>query len=127
MAEESITQLRLHNQRLAGSSFHSPVEVVRWLGAVQSQDFQAAKWAVGKRTPDATDAAVEQAFNEGEILRTHVLRPTWHFVAREDIRWMLEITAPQVKAANATYYRRLELNQAIFMEGNAAIEKALQG
>ncbi len=123
----SITRLRLHSQRLDGSSFHSPVEVVRWLGAVQAQDYPAAKWAVGQRAQAVSDAAIEQAFNEGAILRTHILRPTWHFVAREDIRWMLALTAPQVKAASATYYRRLGLDQPVLEDGNAAIEKALQG
>ncbi len=127
MVETSITQLRLHSQRLDGSRFHSPVEVVRWLGAVQAQDYPAAKWAVGQRTRTATDAAIEKAFNEGAILRTHVLRPTWHFVAREDIRWMLALTAPQVKAANATYYRRLRLDQATLVQAYLTIEKALQG
>ncbi len=127
MAKSSIPQLRLHSQRLDGSRFHSPVEVVRWLGAVQAQDYPAAKWAVGQRTRTATDAAIEKAFNEGAILRTHVLRPTWHFVAREDIRWMLALTAPQVKAVNAPYYRRLRLDQAIFEQANLILEKALQG
>ena len=88
----SITRLRLHSQRLDGSSFHSPVEVVRWLGAVQAQDYPAAKWAVGLRARTANDAAIEQAFNEGAILRTHVMRPTWHFVTPADIRWLLALS-----------------------------------
>ncbi len=127
MAGLSITQVRLHNQRLDGSRFKSPVEVVRWLGAVQAQDFPAARWAVGQRTLDATDSAIEQAFNEGAILRTHVLRPTWHFVAPEDIRWMLALTAPQVKAQSATYYRRLNLDQAVFGRACSVTIKALEG
>ncbi len=123
----TITQARLRNQRLDGSSFPSPVEVVRWLGAVQAQDYPSAKWAVGLRARGVTDAAIEQAFNDGAILRTHILRPTWHFVAREDIRWMLALTAPQVRAVNATYYRRLGLDQAVFGAANAIIAKALEG
>ncbi len=127
MVESSITQLRLHSQRLDGARFNSPVEVVRWLGAVQAQDYPAAKWAVGQRTRIATDTAVEKYFNDGAILRTHVLRPTWQFVAREDIRWMLALTAPQVKAANAAYYRRLGLDQTVFERAYSTFEKALQG
>jgi len=69
---------------------------VGWLGAVQSQDYGPAKWAVGMRQRRASDAAVERAFAEGRILRTHVLRPTWHFVLPADIRWLLTATAPRL-------------------------------
>ncbi len=127
MSALPITRLRLANQQLAGSTALSPVEVVRWLEAVQAQDYPAAKWAVGQRAQAATDAAVAQAFNEGAILRTHVLRPTWHFVAAEDIHWMLALSSPQIKAAAAYYYRGLELDQTLLMRTNAVIEKALQG
>jgi hypothetical protein len=94
---------------------------------VQSQDFAGAKWALGLRLQAASDASVEQAFNEGLILRTHVLRPTWHFVSAPDIRWMLDLTAPRVHAANAHYYRRLELDDAAFRRSEAAFRKALKG
>lgn len=76
---------------------------------------------------DATDAAVEKAFNEGTILRTHLLRPTWHFVTPADIRWMLELTAPRIHARNAYYERQLELDAPLFRRSDAAIGKALQG
>ena len=77
------------------------------------------------RTRGATDASIERAFAEGSILRTHVLRPTWHFVTPADIRWMLELTAPRVKAAMAYYDRKLELDDALFRRSNAAIVRAL--
>jgi len=100
---------------------------VAWLGAVQSQDYGAAKWALGLRLKRATDDAVEQAFARGSILRTHLLRPTWHFVAPADIRWILALTAPRVHAANAYYYRRLELDQRVLKRSRAALIKALHG
>ncbi len=96
------------------------------MGAVQAQDFAAAKWAVGQRTKGATDAMIEQVFADGKILRTHVMRLTWHFVAPEDIRWLLKLTAPHVNAASAYQYRRLELDSDVFKRSNAVIEKALQ-
>src|SRR5881398_2981331 len=116
-----IAHQRLLNQHIAGTPFEKPAEAVAWLGAVQAQDYAAAKWAVGQRVQGATDAAIEQAFADGTILRTHVMRPTWHFVAPADIRWMLALTAPRVNAANAYYYRRLELDDAIFTRSNAAL------
>jgi hypothetical protein len=73
------------------------------------------------------DDALEQAFNEGRILRTHVMRPTWHFVTPADIRWILELTAPRVQALMAPYYRQYGLDEATLMRSNDVIAKALQG
>jgi len=97
------------------------------MGAVQAQDFNAAKWALGLRMRKATDAAVEEAFNKGEILRTHVMRPTWHFVAPEDIRWLLQLTAPRVNLRAGPNYRKFELDGAVFKRSNKVFTKALQG
>ena len=83
---------------------------------MQAQDFPAAKWAVGLRAPGCTGRDIEQAFNDGAILRTHVLRPTWHFVAPEDIRWMLALSAPRIHAANAHYYRQSGLDAKTFAQ-----------
>src|SRR5947208_3295361 len=106
MTTQDIIRLRLLNQKLTAHAFMKPEQVVAWFGAMQSQDFAAAKWALGLRTKNATDARVEQAFDEGRILRTHILRPTWHFVTPADIRWMLELTSPRVQAFSGHYYRR---------------------
>lgn len=118
---------RLHNQHVAGAPLERPEDVVRWLCAVQSQDYPGAKWSVGQRTRHATDRLVDQAFNSGKVLRTHVLRPTWHFVTPVDIRWMLQLTASHVHALNAYYYRKLELDKALFRRGHKLLIKALEG
>ena len=76
---------------------------------------------------DATDDVVEEAFNAGRILRTHVMRPTWHFVAPADIRWMLELTAPRLLSLSASYYRKVELDDRIFARSRKILEKALRG
>ncbi len=127
MKNFDIARLRLRNQRLSSTAFTNPAEVVGWLGAVQSQDYAGAKWALSQRVQNATDASIEQAFHEGAILRTHVMRPTWHFVRPEDIRWMLELTAPRINALCATYYRKLELDAVTFKRSNALLTKNLQG
>jgi hypothetical protein len=126
-SKDEVVRRRLQNQKISESEFDKAEDVVRWMGAIQAQDFAAAKWAVGQRTKAVTDAAIEQAFADGKILRTHVMRPTWHFVAPEDIRWLLKLTAPRVNAASAYQYRRLELDSAIFKRSSAIIEKALLG
>jgi len=127
MRNAEILKRRLYNHQLVGPVSEQPAQVVGWLGAVQAQDYPAAKWALGLRMQDATDQGIEGAFAEGSILRTHVLRPTWHFVTPDDIRWMLALTAPRVHAANAYYYRREGLDEPIFQRSQAALAKALQG
>jgi len=122
-----VVSQRLENQKLSASDFKKPVDVVRWLGAVQAQDFNAAKWALGLRMRAATDADVEEAFNQGQILRTHLMRPTWHFVSPEDIRWLLQLTAPRVNLRCGPNYRKLELDNATFKRSNKALTKALKG
>jgi hypothetical protein len=123
----SIAHQRLSAQGLAGAPFATAAQVVRWLGAVQAQDSAAAKWAVALRTRGATDADVERALDSGAILRTHVLRPTWHLVMPADIRWMLALTAPRVNAACAGYYRKLALDDATFARSQTALVEALRG
>ncbi len=97
------------------------------LGAVQAQDYPAALWALGLRTQNATEASVEQACTAGTILRTHVMRPTWHFVRPADIRWLLALTAPRVKALLAYYDRKLEVDAAVLARSHAVVTHALQG
>ena len=123
-----IPRYRLHNQFLSRTDFTEPSQVVESLGAVQSQDYAGAKWALAQRLRNTpTDAAIEKAFNEGKILRTHVMRPTWHFVTPTDIRWMLELTAPRIKIAMAHMDRQLELDKSTLKKSNATLKKALQG
>ncbi|MBC7450091.1 MAG: winged helix DNA-binding domain-containing protein [Cytophagales bacterium] len=101
MNTSDIIRHRLIHQQIAATAFTTPAEMVRWLGAMQSQLFAMAKWAIGLRVPCLTDSDVEQAFNKRKILRTHLLRPTWHFVHPADIRWMLQLTGPRVHSVNA--------------------------
>lgn len=117
---------RLQNQKLSAPNFRKAVEVVRWFGAVQSQDFEAAKWALALRMRRATNAAIEDAFNRGEILRTHVMRPTWHFVARDDIRWLLELTASRVDLRCGPGYRKFNLDDTVFKRSHKVLEQALK-
>jgi hypothetical protein len=125
MNSKNIIQQRLSNQHLAGNPLETAADVVARFGAVQAQDYAGAKWAVGQRVQGATDTTLDQAFNTGTILRTHIMRPTWHFVAPADIRWMLELTAPRVNVVNGTMYRQLELDDALFIRSNKAIAEAL--
>jgi hypothetical protein len=101
-----IARARLSNQLLGREKKRFPGEVVSWLGAVQAQDFAAAKWALGLRLQRSTDAGIEKAYNTGEILRTHVMRPTWHFLAPRDIRAVLALrpgSGPEAPPCTASW------------------------
>ncbi len=127
MKSHDILRLRLSNQQLAVPMQEDAVALVRWMGAVQAQDYAGAKWALGCRLKDASDAAIDEKIDKGEILRTHVLRPTWHFVLPEDIRWMITLTEPRITAFGAKYFRDLELDKKILNRSNRIITKALDG
>jgi hypothetical protein len=122
-----IAHLRLRNQKLIGAGLASPADVVGWLGAVQSQDYAGARWGVGQRMKRASDAAVTAAYDAGEIIRTHVLRPTWHFVSPADLRWMLALTAPRVRNALRYYDEKLALDAATLKRSQAVLRRALAG
>ncbi len=122
-----IARRRLYSQRITGTAFEKPEEVVAWLGAVQAQEYEHAKWGLGLRMQQTTSAAIESDFNEGRILRTHVLRPTWHFVTPADIRWLLALTAPRVHALNAHMYRQLAVEDGLLVPAYDAMAKALEG
>ena len=122
-----IAERRRRTQRLTGPPFDRPEDVVGWLGGVQAQEYDYAKWSLGQRSQNADDALVEKAVAEGTILRTHVLRPTWHFVLPEDIRWMLELTGPRVLASTGSYYRREGLDEDVLKNASGKIERALRG
>ena len=118
----------MRNQRIAEGSVRSPADIVTWFGAVQAQEFLPAMWGLGLRMrSSAVEGDLLRAFDAGRILRTHVMRPTWHFVTPRDIRWMLELTAPRVHRVMATYNRKMGLDAPILTRAAAIIEKALDG
>src|SRR5688572_12209211 len=104
MKDEEIARLRLRTQHLTGSPLPTPEAVVGWLGAVQAQEFAVAKWSIAQRSRGlVTSADLDRALGEGRILRTHALRATWHFVLPADLRWLVTLSAPGVRARMATY------------------------
>jgi hypothetical protein len=123
----SLVSDRLRNQHLVAADRKSPADIVAWLGAMQAQDFAAVKWGIGLRIPRSHDSEIEQALNDGAILRTHVLRPTWHLVASQDIRWMLSLSAPRVHAANAYYYRQSKLDPETLRKTARVLQRSLEG
>ncbi len=97
MARHPIADWRMHSQHLAGNPAATEAEVVADLLAVQAENHSQASWVVGSRTKNATQSSFAAALDAGAILRTHVLRSTWHFVRPDDIGWLLELTAPRIR------------------------------
>jgi len=125
MTNAEITTHRIFNQQIEGSKFHTPKELVGWMGAMQAQDFPMAKWAIGLRVPGSTERIVEAAYNCGDIIRTHLMRPTWHIVSADDIHWMLELSAPQIKPLLRSRDKQLELDESTYAKSNSLLEKIL--
>jgi hypothetical protein len=123
---KDIANLRLVNQQIARTKFASPKEIVAWMGAMQAQDYTMVKWAVGMRLPNATEKSVEAAMDRGDIIRTHVMRPTWHIVSADDLRWMLALTAPQIQVAMKSRNKQLGLTDAVLAKSRKVLEKTLR-
>jgi hypothetical protein len=124
---DTLAARRLENQRITGGALRQPAAVVQWLGAVQAQEYEAAKWGLALRMNEGiVHSAIDRAFDEGRILRTHVMRPTWHFVAPADIRWLQELTAGRVHRVMSSYNRHLELDGRTLVRGTRVLERALR-
>ena len=122
----SIANIRLANHQLLDAHCITPRQIVAHFGIVQAQDFNSAKWAVGERLNGCSEKMVENDFDKGEILRTHVLRPTWHLVTPENIRWMLKLSAKRVMQSMKSRDRELGLTDEIYTKCFHIIETALE-
>ena len=127
MTDLQISERRMRSSGLAGVPFADPVEVVRRHGAMQAQEYGLAKWAIGQRADGLVDEDLDRALSAGTIARTHVLRPTWHFVAREDLRWLLALTGPRVQRHNEPRCRELGLDHRTLSRSQSLIASALEG
>ncbi len=127
MTLTNISNIRLISQQIATTKFTTVKDIVGWMGAMQAQDYAMVKWAIGTRLPNSTIETIEKAIDQGEILRTHLLRPTWHFVSADDIYWMLELTAPKIKASLRLRHQGLELTESLIAKTNELIQEALLG
>src|SRR5215207_3173682 len=127
MTPTEVTRVRLANQGVAAGRFGKPSGVVRWFGAVQAQDYLGSLWALGLRLRGANEVEVERAVADRSIVRTWPLRGTLHFVAAEDVRWMLGLLGARTIARAAGRYRELGLDEATFARSRRAIVRALEG
>lgn len=127
MTNFDIARQRLHNQAITPAEVATPGAVVKQLGAVQAQDYLGSLWALGLRMQKAVEADIEQAIANREIIRTWPMRGTLHFVAPDDVRWMLALLTPRIIARAARRHKQLELDATTFARSETLFAKALQG
>lgn len=123
-----VARTRLASQGISDPRFRTPHDVVSWLGAIQAQDYLGALWAVGLRMREAVEADIERALAERSIVRSYPLRGTLHFVAAEDVQWMVELSAQRVlRSRLGRLQREFGLDAGAFRRARKVVEKALQG
>ena len=105
MTDREIARWRLRSQHLVTPYAGSADVAIRSLLAVQAENASQATWAVASRTHHPDEGELKALLDQGRVIRTHVLRPTWHFVMAEDIGWLLELTAPRIRP---TFVRQLQ-------------------
>jgi len=125
MTEGEIVAWRRRASGLTGAPALDASDVVRRLLAVQAQDHQPALWSIGQRCAESSQVGLDRWFDAGGAVRTHVLRPTWHLVAPEDLRWLLTLTAPRVQQTCATTYRQCGLDAEVRDRAARVIARAL--
>jgi len=126
MENKNFTAIRLVNHQLSGTEYTTPRQIVAYFGMMQAQDFNSAKLDIGVRLSECTEKQIHEAFDNGEILRTHVLRPTWHFVTPENIRWMLRLSANRILQSMKSRDRDLGLNEEVYTKCYRIIEKSFE-
>lgn len=127
MTHNEIRHLRLHNLLISNQRFETVADAVRWLGAVQAQDYTGTKWSLAFRTKGNRETDVEKAISDKVIVRTWPMRGTLHFVAAEDAHWILKLLAPRIIVGSAGRHRQLELNEKIFSQSQELLISALEG
>ena len=122
-----ISNARLISQKIDPPGFKTAKEIVSWMGAIQAQDYSMAKWAIGIRLNDTSDTIIESSIDRGEIIRIHILRPTWHFVSADDIYWMLQLSSPKINSSLKSRHKQLELTESVISKTNSILERMLYG
>ena len=112
---------------LVGSESRTPLDVVSWFGAMQSQDLASGQWSIGLRIPGATEADIDQAISAGDILRTWPMRGTIHFVPPRDAKWMVGLSADRVVRSAAGRWRQIGLTESVAVRGAEVLAGALAG
>jgi hypothetical protein len=125
--DKLISHARLSSQKVTESHINGAKELVSYMGAIQAQDYAMSKWAIGVRLREPLKQKIDDSLQKGDIIRIHVLRPTWHLVSADDVSWMLKLTSSRIKSSMAARNKQLELTDALLSRTNSILEKKLAG
>lgn len=138
----SLLAQRLNAQLLTDHDIQTPQALVQKMGAMQAQHFEMVHWAIGMRlqpgqgqgngqlankhkNASMTQKEIQLAINKGEIVRTHALRPTWHFLAGEDLLWILALTGPAIKKVIFSRDKHLGIIEKEYAQSDKVIHRIL--
>lgn len=122
-----VLAMRVARHGLAADQFDTVEEAVAQLVCVQAQDAPLARWSLGMRVDGSDDLSVRQSIDAGRILRTHILRPTWHFLLADDLHWIIDATGARLDSALASRSRQLALNEPFVERVTDRITGLLRG
>ena len=127
MTTSDISNLRLNIQQISSHQFEKPNEIVKWFGGIQAQDYPAAKWALGLRLKGITDNQIEKEIATKKFVRTWMFRGTLHFIAADDVNWMLDLIAPGIISKFKGRHRELGLTPEVLSKAEKVIITMLSG
>ena len=127
MDRQRVLRRRLATQRLTAAPLATAADAVRLLLCVQAQERDHSFFALAQRSRAMTYADVRAEHDAGAFVRTHVLRPTWHHVAPEDLRWVLAVTSPRVEQLERPYLLKFGYDEPVACRAFGVLEKALAG
>lgn len=127
MNNQELLNIRLYNHLLLTHEIKEPHEIVSGMGAMQSQTLDMAKWAIGVRLEDNNVKDIDKALDMGKVIRTHILRPTWHFVSADDIYWMHGLSSPRLRPVYRSYAKASGADESLIRRAVPLVEKALEG
>lgn len=125
--ERVLAASRVRNALLGPRRMGAPGQVVDHMFALQAQEPALSRWSVGQRTTRPDEASVIESLDSAEIVRVHALRPTWHYLKREDLGWVQALTGPRVLRASAGWYRNHGVDDGFLDTARAVVESSLGG
>ncbi len=124
--EFDLATERMKNQRLGYGPLNSPLEVVRYMCGIQAQEDEMAKWGIGIRMINPDHNHITAELDAGTIIRTHIFRPTWHYIPGEDLKWMMAFSSPYIKRLNASREKQYGLDGPLLRKTRKIIESAFK-
>ena len=129
MNKQEAIQIRMLNQQLLSPLYERPEGIVAWQGAMQAQDYNYFRWAIGIRQRIPQIAQLQAAFAKAELLRLHLLRCTVQVVSQKDIGWLLPLCKERNLRTLQSWHKSINISfsESHFKEITRAMQELLAG